>query len=231
MTTELDQRTVMKELLQANYSGVAFTFPPGHMFAPRLMGAAMDGVHMTDVKMASADIRFCSMTGAILTRVDLSSAQGQEIGWSRSVLQDVSLYRGFFSRAVVRDARFLNCHLERTFLDNMPAQGSVWDGCRGNNIVFDKTEFEGAVFRKLSTIETSFMEADLRQATFKECHFTRADFSLACLNQARFEDCVLDDCSFSGCVGVGLTFERTRIIETYLSPKLTRVCKFIDSPE
>ena len=97
---ELEQREVLQGLLEANYNGKCFEFPSGHLFAPRLMGGALDKVVMKDLKMASADLRFCSMTEAKLTSVDLASAQGQESGLSRALFQKVSLRRSFFSKAV-----------------------------------------------------------------------------------------------------------------------------------
>lgn len=225
VTKELEQKEVMRELLQANYAGRPFTFPSGYLFAPQLMGAAMDGVSINDVKMPSADLRFCSMTRAHLKRVDLSSARAQEIGWSGSILEEVSLYRGLFSHAVARETRFLRCRLERSFFDSVAGENSHWEGCTGDKIVFDNSHLRGAVFQEWKTSKTSFMESDLRDVLFVNCHFQDADFSLSCLNGACFKDCLIENCSFSGCVGVGLSFQESEVRETYLSPNLLATCR------
>ena len=225
VTKELEQKEVMRELLQANYAGRSFTFPAGSLFAPQLMGAAMDGVSIFDVKMPSADLRFCSMTRANLNRVDLSSARAQEIGWSGSVLEDVSLYRGLFSHAVVRETRFLRCRLERCFFDSVAGENSRWANCTGDRVVFDSSQLKGAVFQDWETEKTSFMEADLSDALFADCLLQDVDFSLSYLHGATFKNCLIKNCSFSGCVGVGLSFQESQVRDTYLSPNLLATCR------
>ena len=218
--SELEQRTVMRELLKANYAGEPFTFPSGYLFAPQLMGAQLDKVTMDDLKMPSADLRFCSMTDARLNRVDLSSSQGQELGWSRSVLSKVSLYRSFLSRAVIRETVLRDCHLERCFLDRVAGRGSQWLECYGDGAVFDNSQMEGGFFRGYRTRATSFTEANLEGAQSSQCSFVKVDFSMAILKGTKFEECSFEECNFSGAFAHGLVFRDCSFENTYLSPRL-----------
>jgi uncharacterized protein YjbI with pentapeptide repeats len=223
---ELEQRTVMRGLLQANYNCLPYRFPSGHLFAPRMMGAALDRVVMNEVKMPSADLRFSSVTDASLVNVDLNSARGQEIGLSRTRLEHVNMARSFFSRAVVRETIFSECCLDRCFLDKIEGRASCWEGCKGSRAVFDESDLTEAKFCDVHFEASSFSEADLTRALFENCRLVNVDFSMSVLWQTTFRRCHLIDCSFSGVRAHQLQFQKCELEDSKLSPLVKAHCLF-----
>ena len=167
-----------------------------HVF---LHGGTYDGVTLDGADLSGLSMVDSSFVGAVFKRVKMDGAWATGIVADNTVFEECIITHTPFNMAQLRSATIRNCHITRGGWKNVEMEGSTFESCELNSVIFGSAMLPNSVFERTVLEECDIMEANLRGTTFKACVFRNMWITELSLTETSFHDCRFEDVDFADC--------------------------------
>jgi uncharacterized protein YjbI with pentapeptide repeats len=223
------------DLSKANLSGAKLTravLVRANLSRARLDGADLSRANLSKAECVKTSFEGCRLTDAMLLGSQLVEANLDGVIFERATLNETRIERcsmrgvnaeamtldnldltgTSFAKAVLTDAVFMRCGLDRVDFTDAELGSATFYACRATGAIFAKSRAKNLrVVESTALEECNFREADLEEACLRGTSLARSDFTGARVGLADFSECNMEGACLYHVVAPEARFIRTNL--------------------
>ncbi|MFI9321354.1 pentapeptide repeat-containing protein [Kitasatospora aureofaciens] len=182
---------------------------PKKLLTPRFQGALRPAELPDDDLEDDATIK-----GRHYSRLNLVGRSGEAVEVEQCAFENVRFTGMHLVRSVLAHVTFETCDFATVRAQDVSILRSTVTGCRLTGSSWSNGSFQDVLFEGSRTDSALFRYAKFKTVIFRECNLSQADFQFAELRDVRFEKCDLTGAQFANVVvQPGVRFEGCTLID------------------